>query len=102
MNISLGCAHAAASRGPATSAVASAPIRTDLSFMLPPPLLVGERPETQLLFRNLPEPRQSTRFNDQEEDDEAAEDHQLELFLERHRQREPDQVRRVGEEDRHQ
>src|SRR5262245_39233530 len=52
--------------------------------------LVRKRPQPELLFRDLPEPRQPARLDDQKEDDQSAEDHQLDLLLQGHRQREPD------------
>src|SRR5439155_10404201 len=64
--------------------------------------LVGKRPEPQLLFGYLPEPRQSVRLDDQKEDDETAEHHQLELLLQGDRQAQAHGLRRVREEDRHQ
>src|SRR6185295_1667986 len=56
--------------------------------MIPPPgrrhaccnaKSVGKRPQAELFLRDLPEPREAMRLDDQEEDDEPAEDHQLEI-----------------------
>src|SRR6478609_4108692 len=38
-----------------------------------------ERPQPQLFLRDLPDPRQTVGLDDQEEDDQAAEHHQLEV-----------------------
>jgi len=38
-----------------------------------------ERPQPQLFLRDLPDPREAVRLDDQEEDDQAAEDHQLDV-----------------------
>src|SRR5215471_18313588 len=42
-------------------------------------LSVRERPETQLLFADLPQPREPVRFHRQEEDDQGAERHELQV-----------------------
>src|SRR5262245_65343699 len=63
---------------------------------------VRKRPQPQLLLGDLPQSREPQGLDDQEEDDEPAEHHQLDLLLERDRQVEADGVRRVGQEDRHQ
>src|SRR5581483_4084944 len=63
---------------------------------------VRERPPPQLLLRELPQPRQPARLDGQEEQDEAAEHHQLDLLLEGDRQAEAEPARHVGEQDRHQ
>src|SRR5437660_11103158 len=94
----------AAGIGAVSTSAASAAIhivRTlmTLSFCL---RSVGKRPEPQLLFRDLPEPRQPARLDDQKEDDQAAEHHQLDLLLERYRKPEPERVGRVAEDDRDQ
>src|SRR5258708_1588289 len=41
--------------------------------------LIRKRPDPQLLLADLPEARQSPGLDDQEEDDEAAEDHGLQV-----------------------
>src|SRR6185437_8473422 len=38
---------------------------------------MGERPQPQLLLADLPQPRESVRLDDQEEDDEPPEYHQF-------------------------
>ena len=38
-----------------------------------------ERPQPQLLLAGRPQPRQAVRLDDQEEDDQRAEDHELEV-----------------------
>ena len=38
-----------------------------------------ERPQTELLLRNLPQPREAVGLDDQEKDDQAAEHDQLEV-----------------------
>src|SRR5829696_7945736 len=40
---------------------------------------MGERPEAELFLARRPEPRQSVRLDDQEEDDQRAEDHELQV-----------------------
>src|SRR6266478_603047 len=102
MNSSLG--WPAASIGALTTSAASSAIQIlrslmTLSFCR---RSVGKRPEPQLLFRDLPEPRQPARLDDQKEDDQSAKHHQLELLLERHRKPEPDGVGRVAQNDRDQ
>src|SRR5436305_11663041 len=42
--------------------------------------LIGERPHPQLLLADLPQAREPVRLDDQEEDDERAHDHELQLF----------------------
>src|SRR3990170_4435398 len=98
----LSCARASVASGPAATATASKAIRSGFVFMLPPLGLVREWPQAQLLLGDLPEPRQSVGLDDQEEQDEAPEDHQLDLLQERHRQAETDRMRRVRQEDRRQ
>src|SRR5437879_961754 len=100
MNTSLD--WAAASIGAASTSAARAAIQIRRIFMTLSFRSVGKRPQSQLLFRDLPEPRQTARLHDQEEDDQSAEDHQLDLLLEGDGQPEPDRVRRVREDDRHQ
>src|SRR5262245_21155735 len=41
---------------------------------------VGVGPHSELLFGELPQPRQSVWLNDQKEDDEGAHDHELQMF----------------------
>src|SRR5215467_2792441 len=41
---------------------------------------VGVGPHSELLFGELPQPRQSVRLDDQEEDDEGTNDHELQVF----------------------
>src|SRR5215510_3325287 len=94
------CASAAPVSGPAASATATRTTSIVLSFMNPS-RLVRKRPKTKLFLRDLPEPREAVRLRDQEEDDETAEDHQLDLLLQGHRQSEAHGVRHIREEDRH-
>src|SRR6266852_4276611 len=102
MNTSLG--WAAASIGAAITSAASAAIQILPTLMTLSLRLrsVGKRPESQLLFRDLPEPRQPSRLDDQEENDQSAEDHQLDLLLEGDREPEPDGMGRVAQDDRDQ
>src|SRR3989454_2275171 len=100
MNISFG--WATTSIGAVITSAASIAIETirtlmTLSFHS---RSMGEWPESQLLLRDLPEPGQAVRLDDQEEEDQSAEDHQLDLLLERNRKPEPDRVRRVAQDDR--
>src|SRR5438552_11627881 len=102
MNISFG--WATTSIGAVITSAASIAIETirtlmTLSFHS---RSMGEWPEPRLLLRDLPEPRQAARLDDQEEDDQSAEHHQLDLLLERHREPEPHGVRHIREDDRHQ
>src|SRR5688500_19025730 len=48
--------------------------------------LVRERPQSELLLRDLPQPREPVGLDDQEEEDEPTEHHQLDLFGEGHGQ----------------
>src|SRR5215468_9118736 len=41
---------------------------------------VGVGPHSELLFGELPQPRQSVRLDDQEEDDEGTHDHELQVL----------------------
>src|SRR5690242_13337855 len=41
---------------------------------------VGVGPHSELLFDELPQPRQSVRLDDQEEDDEGPHDHELQVL----------------------
>src|SRR5437870_10163437 len=102
MNISFG--WATTSIGAVITSAASIAIETirtlmTLSFHS---RSMGEWPEPQLLLRDLPEPGQAARLDDQEEDDQSAEDHQLDLLLERDGQSESDRMRRVTQDDRDQ
>src|SRR5262249_61208697 len=107
------CAKTRLASGATTRATMRVPTSDFLTFIPVSPLSAGrlsartmcsvrERPEPQLLLRDLPEPRQSVRLDHEEENDQAAEHHELDLLLQRHRQYEPDHVRHVGEEDRDQ
>src|SRR4051812_28352000 len=64
--------------------------------------LVRKWPQPKLLLADLPQASQPVRLHDEKEDDEAAEDHALDLLLQRYRHRPAGQVRHVGEKDRHQ
>src|SRR6266850_7805896 len=102
MKISLGWPMAAI--GAAISSAASTAIQIlrsvmTLSFRL---RSMRKRPQSQLLFRDLPEPRQSSRLDDQEDDDQSAEHHQLDLLLQRDREYEADDVGRIAQDDRDQ
>src|SRR5262245_2669683 len=107
-NTSLPWASAAPAPSPPTSTAIDTPINHLLMFMLSSgdanvgassnPRSMRKRPQPKLFLRDLPEPGQAVRLGDQEHDDERAEDHQLELFGERHRQLEPDHMRRIGQE----
>src|SRR5688572_17745888 len=82
--------------GAAATNIARAAIASVLTLMCSPPrVLVRERPEPQLLLGDLPQPRQALGLDDQKQDDQAPEDHQLDLLHQRHRQRQPDHVRDV-------
>src|SRR5262249_34670301 len=61
---------------------------------------VREGPHAELLLGDLPESRQSTRLDDQKENDEATEHHQLDLLLERRRHPEAQPVGNVREQNR--
>src|SRR5574340_682690 len=73
-------------------------------------VLMGKRPQPQLLLADLPQPRESVRLDDQEEDDEPPEHHQLEIRRQRPRHRHVKRrlqdsvqpLRRHVEADRHQ
>src|SRR5271165_7065126 len=56
-----------------------------------------ERPEPQLLLADRPQPRQAVRLDDQEEDDQRAEDHRLQIGHQIDRNLEPGEARRVVE-----
>src|SRR5947209_3894161 len=102
MNSSLDWAAAgigAVSTSAASTAIHIVRTLMTLSFC---PRSVGKRPEPQLLFGDLPEPRQPARLDDEKDDDQAAEHHQLDLLLERYRKPEPERVGRVAEDDRDQ
>src|SRR5438045_2362401 len=100
MKMSLGCAAAIiADAGTIRTSNAMAKARTFMTISFRGPS-VRERPQAQLFLRDLPEPRQPARLDDEEDDDEATEHHQLDLLLQRHRQTDPEQVRHVGQEDR--
>src|SRR5262245_44744436 len=94
------CASAAPVSGPAASTTARRTTSMVRTFMGPSGSM-RKRPKTKLLLRDLPEPREPVRLHDQEEDDETAEDHQLDLLLQGHRDGEAHGVRRVREQDRH-
>src|SRR5438105_7885284 len=101
MKIELPCASAPVTSGPAASTRASTATMTVLTLIgCLLCLSVRKRPQAQLLLADLPEAREPVRLHDQEEEDEPAEHHQLDLFLQRDRQQEPHRVGRVGEEDR--
>src|SRR5262245_3937477 len=96
MKISFACANTPVASGAATRATMSAPTSHLLTFMpvsplsaerlmSPNDLSVRERPEPQLLLRDLPEPRESVRLDHEEENDQATEHHELDLLLQRHR-----------------
>ena len=40
----------------------------------------GKRPHPQFLLRDLPQPREAVRLDDQEEDDQRADDHELQVL----------------------
>src|SRR4051794_16560987 len=58
---------------------------------------VGERPDPELLFADLPEPRKAVRLDDQEEDDESPDDDKAQVLDGVRPDREPE-----GIEDRRQ
>src|SRR5919112_346038 len=61
--------------------VASAESRILVPFrLLGGPPSVRERPDQELLFADLPEPREAVRFDDQEKDDERADDHETQML----------------------
>src|SRR5262245_45608163 len=105
-------ARAAEASGPAASASASTAtmtfltlIRCLLSRWAPtaggpqtPLPSVWKGPQAKLFLGDVPEPCEPVRLHDQKEDDEPAEDHQLDLLLQRDGEREPERVGRVGEE----
>src|SRR5262245_51201337 len=102
MNTSFDWPSAAGTSGPAASAAIRSPITyRPMSIAL---LRWGawgsvrKRPQPQLLLRDLPEPREPVRLDDEEEHDQRAEDHELELLGQRDRQLDAHRVRRVGQE----
>src|SRR5262249_23394492 len=101
MKIVFSWAGAVATSGPATVRVASRPMASMRALMVASlTALMRKRPQPELLLRDLPESREAARLDDQEEDDQPAKDHQLDLLLEGHRQLEPHRVWDPCEEDR--
>src|SRR5574337_86059 len=86
MKIVLSWLHATGAMGPTMTPAVNSTTKSSLAFMFSSSLLVGKRPESQLFLCDLPKPRQPVRLDDEEEDDQAAEDHRLQLFLQRDRQ----------------
>src|SRR5919199_4519530 len=101
MNISRDCAPTPATRGPRASTRASAATVARNVMIRSSFVSMRERPQPQLLLADLPQPGQTMRLHDQEEDDERPEHHELDLLLERDRQRESRQVGGVREKDGH-
>src|SRR5207248_693116 len=64
--------------------------------------LVRERPEAQLLLGDLPKTREAARLDDEEEDDEPAEDHVLEVGQDIDRDGNAEPQAGAIEEQRHQ
>src|SRR5260370_28714453 len=60
----------------AAAAIANAQNVT-LMFMFPPSMREG--PESQLFFRDLPEPGETFRFDDEKEDDQSSKDHDCQI-----------------------
>ena len=90
MKIVLSCAaDAPAARRPSGDAQPQAIASCHGCLLAPPWSSVRERPQPELLLGDLPEPREPVRLDDQEEDDEPAEDHQLDLLQQRHRRPAP-------------
>src|SRR5438477_7856536 len=102
MNTSLPWANTAAASGPTASVMASAPIHMPRVLIVSSSRSVREGPQPQFFLADLPEPREAVRLHDQEEDDQRAEHHQLDLLLQGDRQSQPQVVRGVGQEDRDQ
>src|SRR5438874_10773699 len=105
MKISFACPETGigASTGPAATSTASSAIAEARSVMCgSPSLSVRKRPEPELFLGDLPQTRESVRLDDQEQDDEAAEHHELDLLLQRDGHGDMQQVRHVREEDRDQ
>src|SRR5215813_3703058 len=111
MNSSLPWASAIPASGAPTSAVTTKPTRTFLPLIRSSsaasmgaasnPDSMRKGPQPELLLRDLPQPCEAARLGDQEEDDERAEHHDLELLRERHGQVDAHGARRIGEEHRH-
>src|SRR6266550_4706410 len=105
MKISFDCAATSctAPRAPATASASAAALVLMKRFMLSPPCvrrLVRKRPHPQLLLPDRPETREAVRLDDEEEDDEGAEDHELEVRDHRGRQRYPEPHRQLVQHQR--
>src|SRR5215470_14873789 len=99
MKTSLLWAEAPATSGPTAITRATSAINVTRSFIVASCRSVRERPQPQFLLGDLPEPRETVRLHDQKEDDQCPEHHQLDLLLEGDRQRQPQLVGDVGQED---
>src|SRR5438477_10407153 len=76
-------AEPAGASGPSSRATMARPSRIRVLMSVSSLGLVRERPQAQLFLGDLPQPGEAVRLHDQEEDDERAEDHQLDLLLQR-------------------
>src|SRR5262249_22149234 len=65
----------------------------------PPMSSMRERPQSQLLLGDLPKSGEPVRLDDEEEDDESAEDHDLELLLQGNGHRHAEGMGGVGQQD---
>src|ERR671930_1182390 len=91
---------AAPASGHAARATVSRPSASVVNFlMVASSPSMRERPQPQLLLGDLPQPGQAAGLDDQKKDDEPAEGHQLDLFLERRGHADAQQVGQVGQED---
>src|SRR5262245_31136599 len=100
MNIVLSWASVAA--GPSPRPSPSTTISHPRPFMLSSlssTSSVWKRPEPELLLGDLPESREPVRLDDEKEDDQATEDHHLDLLLQGDRHGQAERVGGVGEED---
>src|SRR5882762_10126128 len=63
-------------------------------------LLIGERPDPELLLADLPQPGEARRLGDQEENDQRSDDHELQMLDGRGADREAEEFRRRPEHHR--
>src|SRR5918996_4465239 len=63
---------------------------------------IWKRPAAQLLLSDLPQPGEPVRLDDQEEDDQSAEDHELDMGDQVCRHVDAEQRRRIVQENRQQ
>src|SRR5271165_1475083 len=89
--------HKAASFRHAVGIVGCPPLKRLKARHDRPSASMRERPEPQLLLADRPKSRQTVRLDDQEEDDQRAEDHRLQIGHEIDRNIGPGEARRVVE-----